>query len=178
MRRRRRAGSDYSSRVSHCRRRWSFNLKLCGEDPLDESGSDYHIGLNSENLSLLAASGRLPSVALRCATERRPWLAFAEVRRYIARLQSAAGRASGAIRACLAAANIGKGQEMPKLKTKSGAKKRFGRTANGKIKRNWGYKRHRLISKSKQQKRLHRGTTTLETGDAKLVLTYMPYLRS
>ena len=67
---------------------------------------------------------------------------------------------------------------MPKLKTKSGAKKRFGRTATGKIKRNWGHKRHRLISKSKQQKRLHRGTTTLEAGDAKLVLTYMPYLRS
>jgi len=67
---------------------------------------------------------------------------------------------------------------MPKLKTKSGAKKRFARTATGKIKRNWGHKRHRLISKSKQQKRLHRGTTTLERGDAKLVLTYMPYLRS
>jgi large subunit ribosomal protein L35 len=67
---------------------------------------------------------------------------------------------------------------MPKLKTKSGAKKRFQRTASGKIQRNWGHKRHRLISKSKQQKRLHRGTTTLEKGDAKLVLTYMPYLRS
>jgi len=35
---------------------------------------------------------------------------------------------------------------MPKLKTKSGAKKRFGRTASGEIKRNWGHKRHRLIS--------------------------------
>ena len=43
---------------------------------------------------------------------------------------------------------------MPKLKTKSGAKKRFGLTATGKIKRNWGHKRHRLISKSKQGKRL------------------------
>ena len=68
--------------------------------------------------------------------------------------------------------------EMPKLKTKSGAKKRFGRTATGKIKRNWGHKRHRLISKSTQGKRLRRGTTTMEPGDAKLVLTYMPYLRS
>ena len=67
--------------------------------------------------------------------------------------------------------------QMPKLKTKSGAKKRFGRTATGKIKRNWGHKRHRLISKSKQGKRLRRGTTTMERGDAKLVLTYMPYLR-
>ena len=74
--------------------------------------------------------------------------------------------------------NSNKDRKVPKLKTKSGAKKRFGRTGNGKIKRNWGHKRHRLISKSKQQKRLHRGTTTLEAGDAKLVLTYMPYLRS
>jgi len=72
---------------------------------------------------------------------------------------------------------LAKDSEMPKLKTKSGAKKRFGRTATGKVKRNWGNKRHRLISKSKQQKRLHRGTTTLGKGDAKLVLTYMPYLR-
>ena len=67
---------------------------------------------------------------------------------------------------------------MPKLKTKSGAKKRFGRTGTGKIVRNWGHKRHRLISKSKQGKRLRRGTTTMEPGDAKLVMTYMPYLRS
>ena len=66
---------------------------------------------------------------------------------------------------------------MPKLKTKSGAKKRFGLTATGKVKRNWGHKRHRLISKSKQQKRLHRGTTTMEKGDSNLVLTYMPYMR-
>jgi large subunit ribosomal protein L35 len=66
---------------------------------------------------------------------------------------------------------------MPKLKTKSGAKKRFHSTASGKVQRNWGHKRHRLISKSKQQKRLHRGTTTLGKGDANLVLTYMPYMR-
>lgn len=66
---------------------------------------------------------------------------------------------------------------MPKLKTKSGAKKRFGRTAGGKIQRNWGHKRHLLINKSKKGKRLRRGTTILEKGDAALVLTYMPYLR-
>jgi large subunit ribosomal protein L35 len=66
---------------------------------------------------------------------------------------------------------------MPKLKTKSGAKKRFHATASGLVQRNWGHKRHRLISKSKQGKRLRRGTTTLEKGDANLVLTYMPYMR-
>jgi len=66
---------------------------------------------------------------------------------------------------------------MPKLKTKSGAKKRFGRTATGKITRNWGHKRHLLINKDKQMKRKARGKTTLEPGDSRLVLTYMPYLR-
>jgi large subunit ribosomal protein L35 len=73
--------------------------------------------------------------------------------------------------------NLDQGWKMPKLKTKSGAKKRFGRTATGKVKRNWGHKRHLLVNKSKPGKRLRRGTTTLEKGDAKLVLTYMPYLR-
>ena len=66
---------------------------------------------------------------------------------------------------------------MPKLKTKSGAKKRFNRTATGKIKTNVAHKRHRLISKPKQMKRHARGTKILEKGDAKLVLTYMPYMR-
>jgi large subunit ribosomal protein L35 len=103
------------------------------------------------------------------------WLAFAWRRRYIARLGWAARRVA---EACLDAASLTTDVRMPKLKTKSGAKKRFGRTASGKIVRNWGHKRHRLISKSKQGKRLRRGTTTMEPGDAKLVLTYMPYLRS
>lgn len=66
---------------------------------------------------------------------------------------------------------------MPKLKTKSGAKKRFSRTATGKVKANVAHKRHRLISKPKQMKRQARGTTILEKGDAGLVLSYMPYLR-
>jgi large subunit ribosomal protein L35 len=67
--------------------------------------------------------------------------------------------------------------EMPKLKTKSGAKKRFGRTATGKVKVAHSHKRHLLINKDKQAKRKARGTKTLEKGDAKLVLTYMPYMR-
>jgi large subunit ribosomal protein L35 len=67
---------------------------------------------------------------------------------------------------------------MPKLKTKSGAKKRFGRTGSGKITAANAHKRHRLISKSKRAKRNAKGTVTLQPGDAGLVLTYMPYLRS
>ncbi|HUE18139.1 MAG TPA: 50S ribosomal protein L35 [Stellaceae bacterium] len=66
---------------------------------------------------------------------------------------------------------------MPKMKTKSGAKKRFGRTGSGKIKAANAHKRHRLISKSKRAKRNAKGTMTLTKGDAKLVMTYMPYLR-
>jgi large subunit ribosomal protein L35 len=66
---------------------------------------------------------------------------------------------------------------MPKLKTKSGAKKRFGRTASGKIKVAHSHKRHLLINKDKQAKRKARGTKTLEKGDASLVLTYMHYMR-
>jgi large subunit ribosomal protein L35 len=66
---------------------------------------------------------------------------------------------------------------MPKMKTKSGAKKRFSRTASGKIKASVAHKRHRLISKPQKMKRKARGTFVLEKGDARLVLTYMPYLR-
>jgi large subunit ribosomal protein L35 len=66
---------------------------------------------------------------------------------------------------------------MPKMKTKSGAKKRFARTASGKIKFKPAHKRHRLISKPKQMKRKAKRTSYLQKGDAGLVLTYMPYLR-
>ena len=66
---------------------------------------------------------------------------------------------------------------MPKMKTKSGAKKRFSRTSSGKIKYKPAHKRHRLISKPKQMKRKAKRTSYLQKGDAGLVLTYMPYLR-
>jgi large subunit ribosomal protein L35 len=67
--------------------------------------------------------------------------------------------------------------EMPKMKTKSGAKKRFGRTATGKVKVANAYKRHLLVNKSKRSKRNAKGTVTLRKGDANLVLSYMPYMR-
>lgn len=41
---------------------------------------------------------------------------------------------------------------MPKLKTKSGAKKRFVLTGTGKIKRKHAFKSHILTKKSKKQK--------------------------
>ncbi len=42
---------------------------------------------------------------------------------------------------------------MPKMKTKSGAKKRFTVTGTGKIKRKHAYKSHILTKKTKKQKR-------------------------
>lgn len=42
---------------------------------------------------------------------------------------------------------------MPKMKTNSGAKKRFALTGSGKIKRKHAYKSHILTKKTKKQKR-------------------------
>ena len=42
---------------------------------------------------------------------------------------------------------------MPKVKTKSGAKKRFALTGTGKIKRKHAYHSHILTKKTKKQKR-------------------------
>ena len=65
---------------------------------------------------------------------------------------------------------------MPKLKTKSGAKKRFTKTATGKVKAAAAHKRHRLISKPQQMKRKARGTRVLTDSDARIIKKYMPYL--
>jgi len=42
---------------------------------------------------------------------------------------------------------------MPKLKTHSGAKKRFGLTKSGKVKRSHSFKNHILTKKSSKRKR-------------------------
>jgi large subunit ribosomal protein L35 len=65
--------------------------------------------------------------------------------------------------------------EMPKLKTKSGAKKRFKITATGKIKAGVAGKRHRLISHSSKYIRQNRGTKVMGESDAKIIATYLPY---
>ncbi|HEY2178942.1 MAG TPA: 50S ribosomal protein L35 [Caulobacteraceae bacterium] len=64
---------------------------------------------------------------------------------------------------------------MPKLKTKSGAKKRFKITATGKIKAGVAGKRHRLISHSSKYIRQNRGTKVMGESDAKIIATYLPY---
>ena len=55
---------------------------------------------------------------------------------------------------------------MPKLKTKSGVKKRFKLTATGKIKHGVAGKRHRLISHNAKYIRQNRGTEILADADA------------
>jgi len=67
---------------------------------------------------------------------------------------------------------------MPKMKTKSGAKKRFRVTASGKVRAAVAYKQHNLRKRSKKMRRNARGTTILEHGDGRLVKKYMPYHRS
>ena len=66
---------------------------------------------------------------------------------------------------------------MPKMKTKSGAKKRFKITASGKIKSGVAGKRHRLISHSSKYIRQNRGTEVLADADIRIIKKYMPYAR-
>lgn len=66
---------------------------------------------------------------------------------------------------------------MPKMKTKSGAKKRFKVTGSGKVVAGVAGKRHRLISHNAKYIRQNRGTAVLSDQDAKAVKKYMPYAR-
>ena len=64
---------------------------------------------------------------------------------------------------------------MPKLKTKSSAKKRFKISAKGKVVSAQAGKRHGMIKRSNSQIRKQRGTTILSKQDGKIVKSYMPY---
>jgi len=56
---------------------------------------------------------------------------------------------------------------MPKMKTKSGAKKRFVLTGSGKIKRKHAYKSHILTKKSTKRKRNLTYFTIIDKADEK-----------
>ena len=58
---------------------------------------------------------------------------------------------------------------MPKMKTKSSAKKRFTLTGTGKIKRKHAYKSHILTKKTKKQKRNLTHDTIVKPADEKNV---------
>ena len=68
---------------------------------------------------------------------------------------------------------------MPKMKTHSGAKKRFSVTRRGTVQARAAHKRHRLVSKSKKMKRDSRATLIMADMDAKIILdNFLPYERS
>ena len=64
---------------------------------------------------------------------------------------------------------------MPKLKTKSGAKKRFKVTGRGKVMCGQAGKRHGMIKRTKKFIRNARGMSVLSDADAKVVKQFIPY---
>jgi large subunit ribosomal protein L35 len=64
---------------------------------------------------------------------------------------------------------------MPKMKTKSGAKKRFTVRPGGTVKRSQAFKRHILTKKTTKSKRQLRGMTEVVAADVKSVRAMLPY---
>ena len=64
---------------------------------------------------------------------------------------------------------------MPKMKSNSGAKKRFRVTRKGKAVRAQGYKSHLLESKSSKRKRQLRGTVATSEAETKRIKRMLPY---
>jgi large subunit ribosomal protein L35 len=62
--------------------------------------------------------------------------------------------------------------EMPKQKTKSGAKKRFRVTATGRVKFKAAHARHMMMNKPKSMKRKTRGSSILCESDGRSVLEH------
>ena len=66
---------------------------------------------------------------------------------------------------------------MPKLKTHSGASKRFRFTKTGKVKRNHAYKSHILNKKTTKRKRGLRKAEMADVTNTKAIKMMMPYNR-
>jgi large subunit ribosomal protein L35 len=64
---------------------------------------------------------------------------------------------------------------MPKMKTKSSAKKRFRVRGSGSLKRAMAFKRHILTKKTTKNKRHLRGTAGIHSTNADSVKAMMPY---
>ena len=92
-----------------------------------------------------------------------PWLLESSTQT----IRAAAGFADGALME----------SQMPKLKTKSGAKKRFKISGTGKVMYAQKGKRHGMIKRSTKFIRQARGTMVLNECDAGIVRKYMPYFR-
>jgi large subunit ribosomal protein L35 len=66
-------------------------------------------------------------------------------------------------------------QTMPKMKTKSGAAKRFRVRGSGSIKRSHAYLRHILTKKTTKRKRNLRGMETVDASNMGHIRAMMPY---
>jgi large subunit ribosomal protein L35 len=64
---------------------------------------------------------------------------------------------------------------MPKMKTKSGAKKRFRVRGSGSVKRSQAFKRHILTKRTTKNKRQLRGSTAVHRTNADSVKAMLPY---
>lgn len=64
---------------------------------------------------------------------------------------------------------------MPKMKTKSGAAKRFKALGGGGIKRTKAFLRHILTKKTTKRKRHMRGTAMLDSTNKRSVRAMLPY---
>jgi large subunit ribosomal protein L35 len=88
---------------------------------------------------------------------------------------SAAGQPSSGERRTPSGIDEERGQNMPKMKTKKSAAKRFKIRAGGSIKRGQAFKRHILTKKSTKTKRHLRGPVTIHASDELSVRRMLPY---
>jgi large subunit ribosomal protein L35 len=65
---------------------------------------------------------------------------------------------------------------MPKMKTNSGAAKRFRKNGSGKFKRGQSHRRHILTKKSTKRKRHLRDDKTVHENDTKMIRRMLPYV--
>ena len=66
---------------------------------------------------------------------------------------------------------------MPKMKSNSGAKKRFKLTGTGRVKRNKAYRRHILTKKTNKRKRQLDIDVLVSPSDHERVMSMLPYGR-
>lgn len=67
------------------------------------------------------------------------------------------------------------GETMPKLKTHSGAAKRFKKTGTGKVKRGHAFIRHILTSKTTKKKRKLDQSVIVDKADERKIKRMIPY---
>jgi large subunit ribosomal protein L35 len=103
------------------------------------------------------------SRAFRRPAKGLPWRRFS-----LSRTNAEHPRRSGRGR-CSSAQPVEEMTQMPKMKTKSGAKKRFKITGGGKVMSAHAGKRHGMIKRTNKQIRHHRGTRVLFKTDGEVV---------